>query len=112
MQKYIEVKDNSKGVTHIKVSVFYDIGGASFNTYQNKPRGYYISVIPVTREEKNGYTTECIGAYSGLKKLLKAVQRKSAKAEAEAEKQAELLIDVMVSFICDKNGLELLETEE
>lgn len=108
MQKYIEVKENATGITHVKVWLYYDIGGMDFGSPQNKPRGYYISVVPVTREKKNGYTMESFGAYSGLKQLLKSVQRKSAKAEAEAEKQAELLIDAMVSFVCDKNGLELL----
>lgn len=104
MQKYIEVKENPAKVTHLKIELYYYLGGMNYFTGRAENRGYYLSVSPVER----GMRSECYTAFTGIKQNIKQVTRKSAKAEAEAEKQAELLIDAMVSFVCDKNGLELL----
>ena len=46
-------------------------------------------------------------AFTGVKQLVKAVSRKSAKAQAEAEKLAENVFDSMIEYILNKEGLEL-----
>lgn len=85
MKKYIELKQNNTA-THLKVEVYYKLGGINYCTYKQEPRGYYLSVSPVTLERGPGYTMETYRAFSGVKQILKTVTRKSAKAEAEAKK--------------------------
>lgn len=106
MKKYIELKPNA-AATHIKIEVYYNLGGYNVFSYRNEPRGYYLSVTPVTRENCGSYTTETVTAFSGVKQLIKEVSRKSAKAEASAEKIAEGYTPALIAYICDKNGLEL-----
>lgn len=68
----------------IKLEVYYDLGGYSYATYREKPRGYYVGVIPVEREDRGGYCLESFAAFTGGKLLLKECNRRSKKAEAEA----------------------------
>ena len=106
MKNYIPVQENSN-VTHIKVEVKYDLGGYSFATYREKPRGYYLYVTPVKREEKYGCMMESFTAFTGYSYFLKDVKRKSAKAEAEAESIAKTVMDQMISKVCKEQGLTL-----
>ena len=66
-------------------------------------RGYYVSIYPVEISERNGYRMETVNAYSGVKKHLLEVKRKSAKAETEAIKILELCEDRLISYVVDKN---------
>lgn len=67
-------------------------------------RGYYVSIVPVKLEEKNGYVTRTVEAYSGVKKHLLAVTRKSAKAEKEAIRILEECEDRLISYVVGKNA--------
>lgn len=107
MEKYIPVKSNEKHVTHIKVRLSYNLGGCNPFTYQNEPRGYYLSVSPVERMERYGVVMESIVAFSGVKKLLKSVSRKSEKSEKEAEILAQNEENEMIQYILSESGVEL-----
>ena len=85
MKKYIELEPNNKA-THIKVETRYNLGGLGFASYTPEPRGYYLHVTPVTRYNRDGINWEQFTAFTGVKQCIKTVSRKSAKAEAEAEK--------------------------
>lgn len=89
MKKYIEVKENPAKVTHLKIELYYDLGGMNYFTGKAENRGYYLSVTPVTRgTSAGGFTSESYTAFTGIKQNIKQVTRKSAKAETEAEKLA------------------------
>lgn len=108
MKEYLAVKENAHKVTHIKVETYYSLGGYSFATYTNKPRGYYLSVSPVEREDYgNGCVMEGCVAFSGYYEVLKEVTRKSKKAEAEADGLAQLKKKKLIDAVLAKNGLEL-----
>ena len=111
MKKYIEVKENPAKVTHLKIELYYSLGGMNYSTYRVESRGYYLSVTPVERRVSRGYTSECYTAFTGIKQLVKGVKRKSQKAEKEAENLAENLVNKMIDYVCSQNGLELLEVE-
>ena len=102
---------NNEDVNNIKVRVFYSLGGINYFTCGYDARGYYLSVTPVKREARGSYTSESAVLWSGYKKLLKEVKRKSAKAEEEAINMAKtgsitkLIIDKLVAEL----GLELVE---
>lgn len=103
MRQYLKVKPNSNGTTHIRVDVDYQLGGMNVFTYQQEPRGYYLSVVPVTRERN----MEAFTAFTGIKVLVKTVTRKSAKAEREAEAAACQYLPEAVNRILARYGLKL-----
>ena len=108
MTKYIPLKENA-AATHIKIDLRYDLGGYNMFDYTPKKRGYYLHVTPVTRENRGSYVMESFTAFSGYKQLISEVTRKSAKAEAQAEAEAAEIMDLMISRVCQKNGLELAQ---
>lgn len=108
MTKYIELKENTRSATHLKIELRYSLGGYNVFTGKTEDRGYYLSVSPVERRQTDwGITTESYMAFSGVKQCVKTVARKSAKAEAEAEQTAENLEAFLIKYICDKNSLEV-----
>lgn len=106
MKKYLELKAN-QDATHIKIEIYYNLGGYNCFTCKTEQRGYYLSVVPVTRERRDGYTLESFAAFTGTKQLLKSVTRKSAKAEKDAEQLALAVENKLVDFVCRANELEL-----
>lgn len=107
MKKYIEVKPN-RAATDLEIEVYYSLGGYNFFTGKNEPRGYYLSVSPVERRRTDyGVTTETYTAFSGVKQILKEVSRKSAKAEKISEEIAKNYLPALITYVCDKNGLEV-----
>ena len=72
--KYIERSDLIDA-THLEISVYYDKGGTSYFTGQSSPRGFYLSVKPVTKG--NGMIRFTM--FTGIKKLLHEVNRYSDK---------------------------------
>lgn len=103
MKKYLEVKPNSGKITHIKLEIYYHLGGMNMFTHRNEERGYYISATPV---ERTGIY-EMVTAFSGIKQCILPCSRKSAKREAEAEKTADFK-DILLSVL-NRNNLELIE---
>ena len=107
MKKYIPLKSNGTKSTHLSVELFYSLGGLNYWTSKEEPRGYYLSVTPVERYERNGIGMEGFIAFSGLKTLVKPVTRKSAKAEREAEDLAPEFEADLIAAVLAKNGLAL-----
>lgn len=93
-KKYI--KANIPGATHLKTEVYYSLGGVNYFTYKNEPRGYYVSVSPVTREAKNGVSMESYAAFSGVKKLIVPATRQTKKKEQEAKEYFDRNVDSLV----------------
>lgn len=108
MKKYIDLKLNA-AATHLKIEVYYNLGGHNVFTGKDEPRGYYLSVSPVERRRTDyGITTETYVAFSGIKECIKPVGRKSAKAEKEAENIALDRENKLIEYVCIKNGLEIV----
>lgn len=104
MKRYVELTANEKA-THLRIETRYDLGGPNWAYGGITKRGYYLSVMPVTRENRNGYMLETYVGFTGVKQLLKEVTRKSAKAEAAADEIAKNYIHSMVLHVCESNGL-------
>lgn len=103
MKKYIKVMENPMRVTHLRIETHYDLGGYNVFNGKDEPRGYYLSVRPV---EVNG-VYETAAAFCGIRQCIKPVSRKSKNAENAAEEMAALMIDDLVKFTIEKNGLKL-----
>ena len=95
-KSYIERSD-LKGATHLEVSVYYALGGSNYFSGGTTPRGYYLSVRPVTR----GHNSVSFDLFSGYSKLLLETNRFSAKqferAVALAAQHKEELIAAVVA---------------
>lgn len=106
MKRYVELTETTRA-THIVIEIKYNLGGFNCFTYAQEKRGYYLHVYPVTRETRDGYTTESFTAFTGTKRCIKEVTRKSAKAAAQAEQNAQNYIHDLVCYVCQKNGFTI-----
>lgn len=102
MKKYLQLYENAQGLTHIEVDVYYNPGD------YRRARGYYLSVTPLSIEEKGGlrsigFTASAAGYYYQLK----TVTRKSAKAEKEAEAIAAQVEQQVIERVCNEYNLFL-----
>ena len=107
MKKYIKVQENEKNITDISIEIYYHKGGDNFIRF--KQRGYYISVMPVTRENRGGVILETYGAFTGITQCIKPVDRKSARGEQEAQQRAAQIEQIIIDVVCDKNNIAILE---
>lgn len=103
--EYIKIINNSSDKNnYLKVSIYYDLGGYNYFTYQEKKRGYYISVTPVNRSERNGVIMESVTAFTGYFELLELCTRKSKKSEAIALEKSGPYKKMIIDYICNKNN--------
>lgn len=106
MKKYLPVE--GQGANNLIVEVKYTLGGVSFATYREYPRGYYLHVTPVLREEFGEYASETFKLFGGAKMLLKEVKRQSKKAEQEALAEAQKMESELINFVLQENNLTLI----
>lgn len=96
-------------VTHLRVEVYYSLGGYNLFTYKQEPRGYYLSVSPVGRSERGSVVMESYRAFSGTKQLILPVNRKSPKRYETALQLAQESRRKLIDIVCQEQGLELME---
>lgn len=106
MKNYIKVS-GSENANFLKIELDYSKGGYNYFTYKNEPRGYYIHVSPVIREDKGGFFLETYTAFSGIKDCILEVTRASKKAENQAAEIFEQVKNRYITYILDKYGLTL-----
>jgi hypothetical protein len=82
-KRYIE-RGDLKGANNLEVSVYYYKGGTSGFTGRTSPRGYYLSVRPVTLERN----MISFALFSGCKRLLLETKRYSDKQFSRAVEMA------------------------
>jgi hypothetical protein len=100
-KKYLEVLPNDKNITHLKVELYYDLGGMNYFSGSVEGRGIKLSVSPVQRSEReNGIVMESYTAFSGFKKLLKEMARfnqKTCNTFVLSETEEEEIIKVVLN---------------
>ena len=103
MKNYEKIEGSNK---ELKIEVYYSKGGMNYFTSRVEPRGYYLSVSPVERQNADSpIVFESFAAFSGTKLLIKEVARKSDKAFQEAILLAESKIDELKKYVLEKNNL-------
>lgn len=103
---YIPLKQKHD-VTHLRVEVYYSLGGYNNFTGKSEGRGYYLSVSPVGRSERCGVVMESYLAFTGRKLLILPVSRQSAKRFEEAKLLAEEIKPQLIACVLQEQGLEL-----
>jgi len=86
----------------LKIELYYHLGGTNYFTSTNEERGYYLSISPVKRSITNGIIIEEYTAFSGLKKLILPVKKKSEKAYQLAIKESSEWIDIIKEKVLNK----------
>lgn len=101
-QREIKLLKTTKENQYVVITLRYDIGGMNFFTYQNEPRGYYLSVCP--EERADGWRK--FGAFTGIKHLLKPAARFSQK-ELDTLEVPQEQIDKLLTHVLAKNTLTI-----
>lgn len=68
-----------RDATHIKVSIYYSLGGMNYFTGRQDPRGYNVSVSVVTRKSERGYVSESLFLGEGFRAFLEPARRFNRK---------------------------------
>lgn len=85
-KEYIKAKGDNEW---IKVELYYSLGGLNCFTYKQEGRGYYLSAVPVKRENHGSFSSESFVAFTGVKTLVQECSRKGKTAEQKAMNQYE-----------------------
>ena len=108
-KKYIEAKGTD--CNRLELTLDYSLGGYNWYNGKTDGRGYYLycSPVTITSREYNGRPYETVSQIlgQGIKKLVKPVQRKSKKAEAEAVELAKQSEQELIDYVCNKYGITL-----
>lgn len=96
--RYIE-RNDLHDASHLQVSVYYGKGGLNFLSGQSTPRGYYLSVKPVTK----GNGTISYNIFSGQALFLFGTARFTAKQFEQAVDMAKDLEDELITAVVEKN---------
>ena len=96
-KRYIE-KNGLKEGTHLEISVYYSKGGRIYYTGQELPRGYYLSVQPVTL----GYHTVRHTLFSGWKRIILKANRYSDKQFDNAVEMAKAYEEELIAKVTMK----------
>ena len=91
---YIERGDLA-GATHLQISIYYSKGGRGMFFSGTIPRGYYLSIRPVTK--RNG--TVSYSLFSGRSRLLLETKRYSEKQFAKAVEMAKEYEDELIAAV-------------
>ena len=96
---------------YIEACVYYTKGGYSYFSYQNTPRGYFMSVYPIGRGRDTCgiWESHSIGTAlcKGCKRMISEVARKSKAKETEAIKVFTADIEDMLRQVYPEYELEL-----
>ena len=91
--------------THVKCEIHYELGRHSWGTGQNNPRGYYLHVTPVSRDEH----FESFAAFTGAKFLLVECTRKSSNKETLAKVMYEKTVRAAVEQLFKTDNIDMHE---
>lgn len=94
--------------THLKVELYYSLGGTNVFTYKDESRGYYLSVSPVTK--KGNWIT--FVAFTGLKQCILPVKRQTQKKAQEALSKMNDYLQPLIDKVLQDTGLQLKESNE
>ena len=97
-ESYVE-HDGLKNATHLQVSVYYSKDGINFLTGEATPRGFYLSVRPVSK----GNGTIRFDLFSGQSIFLFGVSRFTSKQFDQAVAMAEELKEDLIAAVVAAN---------
>lgn len=103
----LPLAENSQKLTHLEINTYYYLGGMSFATYENEPRGYYISVTPMEISKGNTATVIRTRAFSGVKRCMIECSRQSKKRTEEACNIKREQYQDMIDYVLKSNNITL-----
>jgi hypothetical protein len=107
----IDLEENPQA-THLKIEVYYNLGGWNYFTGVKEGRGIYLSVSPVTRTVlKGGGTSESYKGFSGIKQLVKPMARFNQNV-FNYFSYDEDTYNTLVNHVLSRNNLKLKEEKK
>ena len=103
MKKYINLTNGYE----LEIELRYELGGYNYWTYTQEDRGYYLHVTPVKNVKLKDCTIQEYTAFSGIKKLILPVSRKSNKKESEAIELSKDSEKELIDYVLLKNNMQL-----
>ena len=97
-KKYIE-RNDLKNATHLEVSVSYRKVGVTYSNGERMPRGYYLTVTPVTKTE----ISVCFTMFTGQSYFLLETKRFSAKQFAKAIEMSKDYEEELIALVVARN---------
>ena len=97
-ERYIE-RNDLKGATHLEITVYYSLGGSNYLRGGKTPRGYYLSVTPVTK----GDGSISYVMFSGQSRFLFETQRFTTKQLERAVEMSKKFEDELIAAVVEKN---------
>ena len=91
-------------VNAVEICVGYRKSGNSMWDSSNIEGGYYASVIPLYRENHDGFITTRVSAGSGFNITILPCERRSSKREAEADSIAQKRAKEFLDILCSRNS--------
>lgn len=104
MKKYINLTNGYE----LEIELIYELGGYNYWTSTQEDRGYYLHVTPVKNARINDkIVAKEYSAFSGIKKLILPVNRKSNKKESEAIELSKESEKELIDYVLLKNNMQL-----
>ena len=103
MKKYLNLTNGYE----LEIQVMYDLGGYNYFTSQQEERGYYLHVTPVKNVRLKDCTIQEYTAFSGIKKFILPVARKSQKKEEQAIELSKDSEKELIDYVLAKNNMQL-----
>lgn len=107
MKKYLNIKNPTKNINVLKIELYYNLGGYNVWHHTYEKRGYYISVTPLYKEG----CMESYVMFTGAKKCIKEVSRKSEKAYNSALDSIGEYLPGLIDYVCTENNIEVAQNE-
>jgi hypothetical protein len=95
----------------IKFSISFNRDQYSWATSQRKEIGYQVTVTPIRITQRDGYSIEESGAFTGFNDSLLKAERQSSKRLQEAIKILHSRMDIYMDYFSDIEAKKELEYE-
>ncbi|MBY7902375.1 hypothetical protein KW459_15815 [Vibrio fluvialis] len=92
----------------VRVEVFFNNGGMNYFTYKEESKGLYVSVTPLEITKRGGSICTSYTGFSGIKSLVKELNRFSQKQVAECTPDVET-VQRLLDHVCQKNRIAPLD---
>ena len=105
VERLFPLKDNGQHENVIAVRFYYDLGGTDFWNGKAKPRGYYMSLIPMwaSGNIRSYSPLGCGGGYV----LIEEVSRQSKKRRESALAKCQQQLPELMAAVLRNKGFEL-----
>lgn len=107
-ERDLPLKDNGQKENVIAAKMHYELGGTDWLSGKPKPRGYYLTLVPMAVSDEGGFVRRSFSVMNGGGyTLLLEVPRRSKSRDREALLECQRRIPELVRTVLRNTGFEL-----